>query len=187
MKPETKFILLRVSIYLTGFLIVAWVIGINIWEIKQKTAPLIKVSDNQYIVYTERNYDQAELTLEFEKEIPENLRVEINPELSAFLSHRDKVIYNQDALLKKLFNANPTSIPNGSFVKYKKNIYFLEDGFLRRVLNKDILKKFSLDKNKLPEIEEKELKLFQPGENLTLQSMKEKFPEKIIIKRNNYL
>jgi len=185
MKPETKFILLRISIYLTGFLVIVWVIGINVWEIKSKTAPLIQAENGNYFVYTDRNYDRAELTLNFETEIPENLQVKISKDFSVFSSHRKKGIYEEAKLQEKLFKNNPTQYPNGSFLKFKNKLYFLDEGTLLPLASFSILEIFNLDKKNLAEINAEDFEELPKEDLLTTASIRENFPENIIIKKDD--
>ena len=185
MKAEARFLLLRTSIYLTGLLIIAWVIGLNIWEIKSKTTPLIKTENGNYIAYAERNYDQAELTLEFENEIPENIRVEISKDFSVFSTHRKKGVYSEEELKAKLFKHNPTQHPNGSFLTFKNNIYFLEEGTLRPLESSRILEIFNLNKKNLEEINKNNFFTLPKGDLINTKSIRNNFPENILLKKDN--
>jgi hypothetical protein len=93
MSPKTKFKLIRISIYLTGLLIILGTVFYNAWQIKEKTFQPIKTEKGDLVIFNEKNYEKAELNLKFTEKIPENLVVTMEKDFSVFLKDLHGAIY----------------------------------------------------------------------------------------------
>jgi hypothetical protein len=162
------------------------VIGANIWEIKEKTITPVQAENGDFVVYTDKNYQTAQLTIEFENQIPENFTVQIQKDFSVFLEHRKKGVYSEEELKEKLFKNNPTQHPNGAFLKHQKDVYFMEEGRIRKLDTAKILNFFDLIPKQLPEITSEEFNQLFQDDPLTYQSIQENFPEDILIKKEDF-
>lgn len=181
MNNQRRFLLVRASIYLSGLAVIFWVIGVNVWEIREKTDTPIKTENGDFIVYTDRNYQNAELTIEFENQIPEILTTTIQKDFSIFLSSRAEGIYTEEDLKAKLFKDNSSQYPNGSFLNYKNDIYLVEEGQLRKLDNSKILNFFNLKKGDLPQLNSEDFKKFIQAQPFSYLSLQHEFPQEMLI------
>lgn len=184
MSPKTKFKLIRISIYLTGLLIILGTVFSNAWKIKEANPSLIKTEKSDLVVFTDKNYEKAELSLKFNQQIPENLIVTLEKDFSVFLEDIHGAIYTEEELAKKLFEENSLEYPNGKIINYQNKNYIIQKGFLREITSKDFLKIFDLNENALEKIAFSEKISPSIGQPLEKQELQEDFPERILIEKN---
>jgi len=179
-------LIIRISIYLTGVFIILWVIGFNVWQIKERTENIVQANQRDYfLIFNERAYGKASLLLNFPEEIPENLSITLEKDFSTFSTKLGSGVYTEKKLQAKFSKENPTPHPNGTFVNYQKKTYLIEDGELRELNTPKILSIFNLNKKDLPEISSENFQALTPGKPLTNKSISEEFPTKILIQKDD--
>jgi hypothetical protein len=181
---KTKFKLIRISIYLTGLFIILGTIFSNAWKIKEVNPSLVKTEKGELVIFTEKNYEKAELNLKFTEKIPENLTVTLEKDFSVFLKDLHGAIYTEEKLEKKLYEDNPLEYPNGKIVKYRNKNYIINQGQLREITDKSFLDALALNPKNLPEISEEKSNQLTIREPWTYQEIQEYFPERILIEKN---
>lgn len=184
-----NFLLIRISIYLIGLFIVLWIVGCNVWQLKEANLPLEKSEKSDLFVKTSKNYEKGKLTLKFTEEIPDNLTVALKKDFQILLNNPKSGIYYEKDLNKKLFDENPLPYPNGKILKYQNKIHIIQEGKLRPIDDKYFIETLNLKKNNLTklEIKESENQSIPFGETLTYAEIQKKFPEKILINKNGSL
>jgi hypothetical protein len=184
MSPKTKFKLIRISIYLTGLLIILGTVFYNAWQIKEANPSLVQTEKGDLVVFTEKNYEKAELNLKFTEKIPENLIITLEKDFSVFLEDLHGAIYTEEELEKKLFEDNALEYPNGKIVKYQNKNHIIDKGQLREITDKSFLDALALNPKNLPEISNEKSNQITIGEPLQYQEIQDDFPERILIEKN---
>jgi hypothetical protein len=68
---------------------------------KKTNPPINKTTKGNFFVFTEKNYNQAELTIKFEKEVPENLEATLRKDFSILLNEPYPPLYPKKKNSKK--------------------------------------------------------------------------------------
>lgn len=184
MSPKTKFKLIRISIYLTGLLIILGTVFSNAWKIKEKTFQPIKTEKGDLVIFNEKNYEKAHLSLKFTEKIPENLVVTMEKDFSVFLKDLHGAIYFENEIEKKLSEDNFLEFPNGKIINYQNKNYIIQKGYLREITNKNFLKILGLNENDVEKVDFDEQLSSSVGHPLEKQEIQEDFPERILIEKN---
>lgn len=184
MSPKTKFKLIRISIYLTGLLIILGTVFFNAWKIKEARPPLIKTEKGDLVVFTEKNYEKAELTLKFTEKIPENLTVTLEKDFLIFLNNPSGAIYTEEELREKLFEENNLEYPNGKIINYQNKNYIVQKGRFKEILDNNFLKILGINENNLDKISFDKKILSAIDYPLNEKNLRENFPERILFEKN---
>jgi hypothetical protein len=186
MKNGKKFLFLRISIYLTGIVVLATVLFFNIWEIKQKKEVMTQSSTKpeNFFSYTKSNYQDVKIDVLYSKK-PRNPQPRIAKTLSIFLQEEKTGVYYKDELQDKLTKNNNSQYPNGSLLEYNNTVYLLEEGELRKITSPDVFQALGYKWEQIKKINQKEFNSFSISKHsIDLKALQdpEKFPEDIIIK-----
>jgi hypothetical protein len=184
MSPKTKFNLIRISIYLTGLLIILGIVFYNAWQIKEANPSLVQTEKGDLVVFTEKNYQKAEFTLKFTEKIPENLIITLEKDFSIFLDSPSGAIYTEEELQEKLFEENDLEYPNGKIINYQNKNYIVQRGHFKEILDNNFLKILGINENNLDKISFNKKILSAIDYPLDEKYLKENFPERILFEKN---
>lgn len=138
-------------------------------------------------VDTFEKFDEAEVMLEFDNGLSlDNLEVKITKIISKISEEKKKTITRQEDLRDILFDNNDTNFPNGTIFSFKKDIFILSKGELRRFSSKKVFKTLGFDDSLLRKINKKEFSQFELGKNIDENLiLKKELPQGMIIKSGN--
>jgi len=152
---------------------------------KKTNPPINKTTKGNFFVFTEKNYNQAELTIKFEKEVPENLEATLRKDFSILLNEPyPPPISEEEKLKEKLFEDNFLEYPNGKIINYQNKNYIIRKGFLKEIQNDNFFKIFGLNKNNLEKVKFDEEISSSIGHPFDYKKIREIFPERILIKKD---
>lgn len=193
MNPEIKnpsLTKIRFLIYISGILFMLFFVFVNILQSNNQVYifDYNNKSPLELAIPTNDSYKYIILNIKFNEDFhgQEFYNPKITQTLSVLTREKRATITQVEELRDKLFEKNNSSFPNGSILTFRRSLYLVENGKLRKFSSKKDFEKFGFKLTSAVEISKQEFKQFSLSEPISFEDRAEaSFPKGLIIKSDN--